>query len=89
MIGKIEKAHRYAREPERIKFSGLAATFHGGHDDYSVRLDNGTWTCSCHTFESHVVGSTCSHIMAMQQLLGAMLTEDAKFGAPEREAVPA
>ncbi len=89
MIGKIEKAHRYAREPERIKLSGLSATFHGGHDDYSVRLDDGTWTCSCHTFESHVVGSTCSHIMAMQQLLGAMLTEEAKFGVPAAEPVHA
>ena len=89
MIGKIEKAHRYARQPERVRLQGISATFHGGHDDYSVRLDDGTWTCSCHTFESHVVGSICSHIMAMQQLLGAMLTEDAKFGVPEAEPVHA
>jgi hypothetical protein len=89
MIGKIEKAHRYAQEPERVKLSGLSATFHGGHDDYSVRLENGHWTCNCHTFESHIVGSTCSHIMAMQQLLGTMLTDEAKYGAPEPEPVHA
>lgn len=89
MIGKIEKAHRYAQEPERIKLSDISATFHGGHDDYSVRLDGGTWTCTCHTFESHVVGSTCSHIMAMQQLLAVMLTDDAKYGKSEPEPVHA
>jgi predicted nucleic acid-binding Zn finger protein len=83
MIGKIEKAHRYASEPERIRFDDLQATFHGGHDDYVVKLHGGEWSCSCHTFESHVVGSTCSHIMAMQRILGAMLDEASKFGAPE------
>jgi hypothetical protein len=83
MIGKIEKAHRYAREPERIRLSTLEATFHGGHDDYTVRLDGETWTCSCHTFSSHMVGDTCAHIMAMQQVLGAMLTDSAKYGMPE------
>ena len=83
MIGKIEKAHRYAREPERIRLNHLEATFHGGHDDYTVRLDGETWSCTCHTYSSHVVGDTCAHIMAMQQILGQMLSEQAKYGAPE------
>ena len=26
---------------------------------------------------------TCAHIMAMQQILGQMLSEQAKYGAPE------
>jgi hypothetical protein len=82
MIGKIEKAHRYAHEPERVRFSQLEATFRGGHDDYTVRLDDGAWTCTCHTFESHVVG-TCAHIMAMQQMLAEMLTDDARFAGAE------
>ena len=82
MIGKIEKAHRYAREPERIKFQSLEATFRGGHDDYTVRLVDGTWECSCHTFASHVVG-TCSHVMALQQILSPMLSEGARYGAVE------
>lgn len=83
MIGKIEKAHRYAREPERIRLSGLEATFHGGHDDYTVRLDGETWSCTCHTYSSHVVGDTCAHIMAMQQVLGQVLSDGAKYGAVE------
>jgi hypothetical protein len=83
MIGKIEKSHRYAREPERVRFNTIDATFHGGHDDYTVRLDDGVWTCTCHTFESHVVGSTCSHVMAMQQMLSMMLSDDARYYGAE------
>lgn len=82
MIGKIEKAHRYAREPERICFQQLEATFHGGHDDYTVSLSDGVWSCTCHTFSSHVVG-TCSHIMAMQQILNHMLDEEARYYGAE------
>jgi hypothetical protein len=82
MIGKIEKAHRYAREPERIRFSAFEATFRGSHDDYVVQLRGDEWSCSCHTFSSHVVG-TCSHIMAMQQLLAPMLSEDARFATEQ------
>ncbi|MDP9363320.1 MAG: hypothetical protein M3Q10_03650 [Chloroflexota bacterium] len=82
MIGKIEKAHRYAREPERVRFDALEATFRGGHDAYTVRLVEGRWECSCHTFASHVVG-TCSHVMAMQQILSPMLSDGARFGAEE------
>ena len=80
MIGKIEKAHRYAQEPDRIQFKTFAATFRGGHDDYEVEFDGEQWTCNCHTFESHAVG-TCSHIMAMQQILGPMLTSDARYAS--------
>ncbi len=81
MIGKIEKAHRYAREPERIQLSQIEATFRGGHDDYTVRLNGSNWSCTCHTFESHAVGDTCSHVMAMQQVLASMLSPEAKYGA--------
>lgn len=78
MIGKIEKAHRYAQEPERIQFQELKATFQGGHDSYEVAFDGEHWTCNCHTFESHAVG-TCSHIMAMQLILAPMLSNDARY----------
>lgn len=88
MIGKIEKAHRYAREPQRARFTSLEATFHGEHDDYRVRLADGAWNCSCHTFVSHLVG-TCSHVMAMQQMLSPMLAEDARFEAEPAAAAQA
>ena len=86
MIGKIEKAHRYAREPERVRFNSLNATFQGGHDDYKVELVDGHWTCSCHTFESHAVG-TCSHVMALQQMLGLMLAPDLRYDVEGHAAV--
>jgi len=86
MIGKIEKAHRYAREPERVRISNLTASFRGGHDDYSITLVDGHWHCTCHTFESHVVG-TCAHVMAMQQMLASMLPEDVRFATEEELAV--
>jgi hypothetical protein len=85
MIGKIEKAHRYAREPERVRFQQFEATFRGGHDDYAVRLEDGVWTCTCHTFETHIVG-TCSHVMAMQQILSTMISDDARYYGAELAA---
>jgi hypothetical protein len=78
MIGKIEKAHRYAREPERVRIGTLEATFHGGHDDYRIGLIDGHWRCSCHAFSSHALG-TCAHVMAMQQLLSRMLSDDDRY----------
>jgi hypothetical protein len=84
MISKIEKAHRYAQEPERVSISALTAHFHGGHDDYDVSLAGEDWTCSCHSFESL---GTCSHIMAMQEILSSMLTSESRYG--HLEATPA
>ena len=78
MISKIEKAHRYAQEPERIRIQDLSATFHGGHDDYSVSMKGDHWECTCHTFEAHTIG-TCSHIMALQEILKSMLSSEARF----------
>jgi hypothetical protein len=78
LISKIEKAHRYAQEPERISFEDLTASFRGGHDTYKVTLRDDHWQCTCHTFESHAIG-TCSHIMAMQQILESMLTSEARY----------
>lgn len=88
MIGKIEKAHRYAQEPDRVRISGLQATFRGSHDDYAIRFADDHWECSCHTYSSHVVG-TCAHIMALQQLLATMLPADARYAtdAPAQAAL--
>jgi hypothetical protein len=82
MIGKIEKAHRYAQEPERVRIQSLEATFHGGHDDHSVRLQDGHWRCSCHTFSSHMLG-TCAHVMAIQQMMSPMLSEDDRYSGDD------
>jgi hypothetical protein len=87
MIGKIEKAHRYAREPERVRIHSLQATFHGGHDDHSVELRDGHWRCSCHAFSTHVLG-TCAHVMAIQQMMSPMLSEDDRYSGDDFAVIP-
>lgn len=82
MIGKIDKAHRYAQEPERMRVTSFSATFHGSHDEYVVSLDSQGWHCSCHTFEAHVLES-CPHVMAAQLMLSPMLSEDARFATAD------
>ncbi len=76
MIGKIEKARRYAEEPERAQIQRLDVKFQGEHDTYHVTLDDGTWSCDCHSFTALQAG-TCSHIMAMERLLGQMVPGEA------------
>jgi hypothetical protein len=74
LIGKIEKARRYAEEPERIKFDELRATFHGGNSDHVITLKEGHWGCDCSFFRSW---GTCAHVMAMQRILTPMLKPEA------------
>jgi hypothetical protein len=69
LIGKIEKARRYAAEPERVQVQSLHVRFRGEHDVYDVHFADGSWSCTCHSFEALGLG-TCSHIMALERLLG-------------------
>lgn len=78
MIGKIEKAHRYAAEPERVKFTTMEATIHGDNDAYHLKLTPDGWECSCHTFQSQVL-ETCSHVMSMQLMVGSMLDDSVRY----------
>ena len=41
LIGKVEKANRYARELDRITFDRLSLTFRGDNDTHHVSLDAG------------------------------------------------
>ena len=74
LIGKIEKAKRYAQETERITFSELSAKFHGDNDDYIISYKDGKWHCSCNFFSSW---ETCSHTMALERILSNMLPKEA------------
>jgi hypothetical protein len=76
LISKIQKANLYAREPDRVRFSELSASFQGEHDSYRVSFGGGNWDCSCNFFPTW---KTCSHIMAMQKLIGAMLPKEATY----------
>ena len=70
LIGKIEKAKRYAQERDRIRFTDLSVDFRGEHDDYTVGCEDGNWRCSCNFFARW---GTCSHTMALQRILGEMV----------------
>ena len=70
LIGKIEKARRYAQEPNRVSIKQLEATFRGENDEHTVALRDGSWHCSCEFFAGWNV---CCHTMAMERLLGAMV----------------
>lgn len=70
LIGKIQKAKRYAEERDRVCFDSLAVTFRGDHGTYEVSFRDGQWRCGCNFFAQW---ATCSHTMAMQRILGAML----------------
>jgi len=74
LIGKIEKAKRYAQEPERVTFSNFSAKFRGEHDTYITGLQDGRLYCTCSFFSMWKV---CSHTMAMEKMLGAMLPKEA------------
>lgn len=74
LIGKIQKANLYAREPDRISFTQFEATFRGEHDSYTIRYQGDRWNCSCHLFPGWGI---CSHVMALQKLIGPMLPEQA------------
>jgi hypothetical protein len=76
LIGKIQKANMYAREPERVTFSDFRTTFRGEHDSYEVSLHDGRWSCACHFFPTSGI---CSHVMAIQKLIGPMLPAEARY----------
>jgi hypothetical protein len=70
MIGKIDKAKRYAQEPERFHFDNFALVFHGDNNDHRVAYTQGRWDCDCEFFKRRGV---CSHTMALERMLEKML----------------
>lgn len=75
LVGKIEKARLYAQEPERIAIDELRVRFNGGNNDHIIALANGHWSCDCNFFHRW---QTCAHIMALQKILGVMLSAGAR-----------
>ena len=57
MISKIQKAKRYAEEPERVVFQSFGVTFKGEHSTYNVTYDKGEWSCECPFFHQRGVHS--------------------------------
>ncbi len=80
LIGKIEKARRYAKEPGRVTLSSLTADFHGENADHKVSYADGQWTCTCSFFSQW---ETCSHVMALQEMFRGELPTEALESFPD------
>jgi len=70
MIGKIEKAKRYAEERDRFRFSSFEITFNGDNNNHQVGFGNGKFRCDCEFFLTH---ERCGHTMALEILFKDML----------------
>lgn len=70
MIGKIQKAKRYAEERDRIHFSSFSVTFDGTNNPHTVQYEDGHWTCDCDFFHTR---GRCSHTMALEMILERMV----------------
>jgi hypothetical protein len=71
LIGKIEKARRYAGERRRIRFQKLDVEFEGENGRHRVSLADDKWHCSCDFFAGY---GACAHTMAMERVLEGMLS---------------
>ena len=74
LIGKIEKANRYAQETDRVTFSEFSVNFRGENNTYTTGYCEGSWKCTCPFFTKW---GLCSHTMAMEKILVDMLPADA------------
>ncbi len=73
MIGKIEKAKRYAEERDRITFNSLLVQFKGDNATYEISLGPGGWQCTCSGFQKYAI---CPHLMTMERLFKPMLKRE-------------
>ncbi len=74
MIGKIEKAKRYAEERERINIQEMTVSFDGANNPHTVNYQDDQWGCDCGFFQSR---GRCSHTLALEMILDGMIQEPA------------
>jgi hypothetical protein len=74
LIGKIEKAKRYAEERHRLRFKSFEVDFKGDNDSHTVTYDAAGWRCTCDFFAGR---GLCSHTMALERILEGMLPKEA------------
>jgi hypothetical protein len=70
MIGKIEKAKRYAAEKDRFHIESLKVTFDGDNNPHKIGFTQGNWDCDCDFFQTRGV---CSHTMALEKILDGLI----------------
>ena len=86
LIGKIEKAKRYADEKEQhIQFDSFSVRFHGENSDHEVRMESSHLICNCEFFHDY---SVCSHTMTLERVLDGMLPRETRERIEELTAQP-
>ncbi len=84
LVTRIIKARQYAQERERVEFTHFVVKFKGEHNTYHVTYDEGQWHCTC---EEAIRTGVCSHIMAMERILGDSVFPAATTKTPLEAAV--
>lgn len=67
LVSRIIKARQYAQERNRIDFVQFDVVFEGEHNTHRIGYNQGKWRCTCEEFARMNV---CSHIMALERILG-------------------
>lgn len=75
-ISMVDKAKRYAEEPDRIAFTALEVEFRGINGTHRVALHGETWSCECEHFRMHAL---CAHVMTLQRMFADHLTVDVRY----------
>jgi len=70
LIGKIEKAKRYAQERDRFQFNSFSVAVKGDNNSHYVSYADGKWKCDCEFFSLH---GRCVHTMALENILEKMV----------------
>ena len=70
LIGKIEKAKRYAVERDRFQFHDFTVTMSGTNNPHTISYEDRSWTCDCDFFRTR---GRCSHTMALEIILDGMV----------------
>ena len=82
-ISMVDKAKRYADEPQRISLTGLQVDLRGNNDIHHVTLTGDQWSCGCDHFQTHAL---CAHVMTMQRVFSTYLSAETRY---TQERVPA
>jgi hypothetical protein len=70
LIGKIEKAKRYAQERDRFQFTSFKVSVKGDNNTHYVSYEDGKWKCDCEFF---LLRGRCVHTMALEEILEKMV----------------
>lgn len=71
VVSDVEKAKRYAEEPDRIQVTGFEVAIRGDNSEHYTTYNTQTgFHCDCSFFASRDV---CCHTMAMERVLKGMI----------------